>query len=95
MLAMLKTDVVDGEIRVIQEKTRKPLWIPLHRDLQSVQVQMRQAAQELQTLQISKHQLVNSHGAEWTKDGFKASWQTEMQRKISALQDTQGSYFMA
>lgn len=40
VLAMKKLVVRDGEIRVIQEKTRKPLWIPLHRDLKVIQGEM-------------------------------------------------------
>jgi integrase len=81
VLAMLKSDIGDGEIRVIQEKTRKPLWIPLHRDLRAVQATMREETVGADMPRLSRHLLVNTHGTEWTSDGFKSSWQTEMQRR--------------
>jgi hypothetical protein len=74
VLAMLKSHVAAGEIRVLQEKTRKALWIPLHRDLMKVQAEMPRSS--------STHLLTSSHGTPWTKSGFKASWQTEMDRRI-------------
>jgi len=70
---MLKSHVAGGEIRVLQKKTRKALWIPLHRDLTTVQATMPRAA--------STHLLTSSHGTPWTKSGFRASWQTEMDRR--------------
>jgi integrase len=36
VVGMLKGDVRDGRIRVLQDKTGKELWIPIHRDLQTV-----------------------------------------------------------
>jgi integrase len=86
VLGMLKSDVRDGEIRVIQDKTRKPLWIPLHRDLRAIQDKMRETVKQWgkrwETPRITKHLLINSHGTEWTQDGFRASWATEMDRRI-------------
>jgi integrase len=86
VIGMRKADVRGDEIRVIQEKTRKPLWIPLHRDLRAIQDEMRETIKEWgkkwKTPRLSKHLLVNSHGAEWTQDGFRASWQAEMDRRI-------------
>jgi integrase len=82
VIGMLKADVHDGEVRVVQEKTRKPLWIPLHRDLRAVQAEMAAATRTAQTPRLSKHLLTNSHGAPWSQDGFRASFQAEMQRRI-------------
>jgi len=82
VLGMLKADVHDGEIKVLQDKTRKPLWIPLHKDLKAIQVEMTEAAKRAETPRLSKHLLVNSHGIEWTQDGFRASWQAEMAQRI-------------
>jgi len=86
VLNMRKADVRDGEIRVKQAKTNKPLWIPLHRDLRSIQDEMRETLKEWskkwEVPRVSSHLLVNSRGAEWTQDGFRASWQTEMGRRI-------------
>ena len=46
---MLRTDVGDGEIRVIQAKTRKPPWIPLHKDLAAIRAEIAEAAKPAQT----------------------------------------------
>jgi integrase len=73
VLGMMRNHVRDGEINVVQEKTGKRLWIPLHRDLRMVQAQMPL---------VSTHLLASSRGRPWTSDGFRASWQTEMQRRI-------------
>ena len=75
VLAMMRSHVHGGEVRVIQEKTRKELWIPLHRDLRAVQEQMPR---------VSTHLLTSSAGTPWTQDGFRASWQLEMGRRIFA-----------
>lgn len=82
VIGMLKSDVKDGEIKVIQDKTGKQLWIPMHRDLNAVLEDIRAAAKTAKTPRFSKHLLVNSRGEEWTQDGFRASWQTEMARRI-------------
>lgn len=81
VLAMLKNHVRDGEIHVVQAKTGTPLWIPMHRDLLVVLDRMRETLAADATPRLSRHLLVNSRGAGWTADGFKASWQTEMQRR--------------
>jgi hypothetical protein len=86
VLAMLKSDVrrAEGgrhEVRVIQAKTGEPLWITMHRDLIAVLEQMRESLAAEKTPRLSRHLLVNSRGIAWTADGFKASWQTVMQRR--------------
>jgi integrase len=53
----------------------------MHRDLIAALDRMREALAAEQTPRLSKHLLVNSRGTGWTADGFKASWQTEMQRR--------------
>jgi integrase len=57
-----------GEISVVQSKTRKRLWIPLHRDLQAVLDGVPK---------LSVRILTNSRGKPWSS-GFKAAWQDEM-----------------
>ena len=42
---------------------------------------MRETLAAKETPRLSRHLLVNSRGTGWTPDGFKASWQTEMQRR--------------
>jgi integrase len=88
VLAMKRSDLRDGEIRVVQEKTRKPLWIPLHSDLKAIQAEMFEAIKEARRNDdrpgLSTYLLVNSHGTPWTQDGFRASFQSEMDRRIFA-----------
>ena len=81
VLAMLKSHVRDGKVRVVQGKTGKPLWIRMHRDLVAVLDKMRETLAAKETPRLSRHLLVNSRGTGWTPDGFKVSWQTEMQRR--------------
>jgi integrase len=47
------------------------LWIPLHHDLKEVLESVPQRSEKI---------LTSSRGQPWTVEGFKASWQTEMQR---------------
>jgi hypothetical protein len=88
VLAMLKGHVRDGEIRVVQEKTGKPLWIPLHRDLRAVQEEMRlhHAAERDRKGErvVSTQLLINSRGGAWSEDGFRASWTSDMSQRIFA-----------
>ncbi len=67
-LHMTWNAIKSGEISVKQSKTRKRLWIPLHRELQTV------------LENVPKHSvriLTNSRGTPWSS-GFKATWQNEM-----------------
>ena len=73
VLGMMRSHVKDGSISVVQEKTGKRLWIPMHRDLLTIHAQMPRA---------STHILTNTRGRPWTSDGFRASWQSEMDRRI-------------
>jgi integrase len=73
ILSMLRSHVSGGEVRVVQEKTRKLLWIPLQRDLRTVMEAMSRT---------STHLLTISTGTPWTQDGFRASWRTEMSRRV-------------
>ena len=65
VLSMKWSDLNDGFISVVQEKTRTRLRIPIHRDLSAV----------LQS--IPRHSvflLTNRKGLPWTQDGFRTSW---------------------
>lgn len=73
-LHMAWSAIKKGEISVVQSKTRKRLWIPLHRELQTV------------LENVPKHSvliLTNSKGQPWSS-GFKASWQAGMSRAAFA-----------
>jgi integrase len=53
VLGMMRSHVKDGLISVVQEKTGKRLWIPMHRDLLAIQAQ---------TPRTSTNILTNSRG---------------------------------
>lgn len=69
VLAMPRTDIKDGLIAVVQEKTGTKLWIPMHRDLKPLI-----SGLDHESITI----LVNAEGLPWTKDGFKTSWGKQM-----------------
>lgn len=86
VLAMKHGDIVhlDGVpgVYVRPEKTKKArkakesggrIWVPLHRDLRTILAEMPRRSIFL---------LTSSEGTRWTKDGFRASWQAEMNRRI-------------
>jgi integrase len=62
------------EIRVRQDKTRKPLWIPIHRELRPVLDRLEK---------VSTRILTNSRRLPWAS-GFKAAWQNEMSKPVFA-----------
>jgi Phage integrase family len=65
-LAMRWGQVSGNIISVAQEKTHKRLAIPLHEGLRQILAEVPRTAVTI---------LTNTHGAPWTKDGFKTSWQ--------------------
>ena len=67
------SDIRDGLISVQQSKTRKPLWIPIHRRLAAILEQLHRR---------SAYVLTNTRERPWTLDGFKASWSAELNREI-------------
>jgi integrase len=64
-LRMKWNDIRDGFMSVLQEKTKKPLQVLIHRDL-------------LQVLHAIPRRsifiLTSSTGKPWTNDGFRTSW---------------------
>jgi integrase len=73
VVVMRRSSIRDGEIEVVQHKTGKRVWIPLHPDLKAILAEMPKRSVFL---------LTNSVGTPWTQDGFRASWQAEMDRRI-------------
>ena len=69
VLAMRRSHIRGNEIRVKQEKTDARLWIQIHRDLRTTLDEMPKTSLFL---------LTNSRGTAWTQDGFRASWQSEV-----------------
>ncbi len=65
VLAMRRNARRGDQIRVVQNKTRKALLIPIHRDLMPMFDAVDHDAVTI---------LANSRGAPWTEDGFKTSW---------------------
>ncbi len=70
VLGMGWTSVDSGSIEVIQEKTHKKVWIPIHRDLKFVLDKMPRRSVKI---------LTNQSGVPWTKDGFKSQWAHQME----------------
>lgn len=94
ILLMRWSDFQNGHIAVTQNKTRKKLWIPVHRELGHLLQTLQQRTQEaladpivdLTTLRLPI--LRSSRGSPWTVDGFKASWSAELNRSVfSRLRD--------
>ena len=71
VLGMTWNDVKDGLIAAKQGKTKKQLWIPVHRDLATVLVEVPRRSVCI---------LTNSRGRPWTADGFRVSWRDELMR---------------
>lgn len=64
-LKMTWSDIEDGAIRVVQGKTKRELWIPIHPEL----------AEILETLPRNAVQILTSTTKKpWTADGFKTSF---------------------
>ena len=62
---MKLSDVRDGAVSVIQEKTGVKVWIPIHRSLSAVLTDIPRRSIYIAT---------SSHGTPWTSDGFRTSW---------------------
>jgi integrase len=73
-LHMVWSAIKQGEISVVQSKTRKRLWIPLHRELQAILENIPKCSVQI---------LTNSRGKTWSS-GFKAAWQAEMNKATFA-----------
>ncbi len=72
-LAMLWSDCGDGLIFVMQEKTGKKVWVPMHRNLRTVLADVPRRSVNL---------LTNTRGKPWTQDGFRTSWGKELDRPV-------------
>ena len=84
VLAMNLEHVRDDKISVVQIKTGKPLWIPLHRELKPVLAERRQAG-------IGRMPLVMSPaGKHFTVDYFHAQWGLEMKKAPQCAIRNQG-----
>ena len=70
VLAMGWSSVDAGSIEVVQEKTGKKVWIPIHRDLRAVLGSMPRRSVKI---------LTNLDGVPWTSDGFRSQWAHQME----------------
>jgi integrase len=71
VLQMKWSDVRDGVVSVIQEKTGVRVWVPIHRTLAKILAEVPRRSIYIAT---------NSHGAPWTQDGFRTSWGRRLER---------------
>lgn len=78
-LSMQWSDCGDGVISVVQEKTGKKVWVPMHRDLRSILDDVPRRSGAI---------LTNTRGKPWTGSGFRASWGKELDRpQMKCLRD--------
>ncbi len=82
-LKMKWSDVNNGVLSVVQGKTEKAVWVPIHRDLQTVLSQI-----ERRSVFI----LTTSKGQPWAS-GFQASWRRQMDKPEMANLKEQGLVF--
>jgi integrase len=93
VLAMGWSDIEGRLISVVQSKTGKRLWVPIHRELKEVlttiEARERKRSDNVVAMpQLGGTILTNSRGKPWTRDGFKASWQDELNRsEMAALRE--------
>lgn len=73
LLFGLWSDLNDGVVSVVQEKTKTRLWIPLHRDLAAV-------LEGIPRPRRSIFLMTNRRGLPWSQDGFRTSWGKMCQR---------------
>jgi len=74
------SDINEGLIAVVQGKTTKKLWIPLHKQLKillstleaRLRERRREARRDLDLRYCHESILLNMWGKPWTPDGFKA-----------------------
>src|SRR4029450_9409765 len=87
------SDIEGRLISVVQNKTGKRLWIPIHRELREVltaiEARERKRSDNVVAMQrLDGTILTNSRGKPWTRDGFNASWQDELNRsEMTALRE--------
>lgn len=74
-LAMLWNECASGLMSVAQDKTGKRLWIAVHRDLRGILESVPRRATTI---------LTNTRGRPWTGDGFRTSWDKELDREVMA-----------
>jgi integrase len=94
VLVMGWSDIEGRLISVVQSKTGKRLWIPIHRELREVLIAIEARRRSSRSENVvalpglSGPILTNSRGRAWTRDGFKGSWQNELNRtEMSALRE--------
>jgi integrase len=85
VLNMQWIDIEARLISVVQSKTGKKLWIPIHKELKEILDGMMdrelERDQNIVKLQPPSGTILKStRGTAWTSDGFKASWQEELNR---------------
>lgn len=73
VLAMRWDHILDGRISVVQEKTKKRLLIPIHKDLKAILEKIPKRAVTI---------LTSSEGTPW-RGGFQAVWRKHRPKKVA------------
>jgi hypothetical protein len=92
VLVVRWSDIDQGLIAVVQGKTDKKLWIPIHKELATLLALLEQrlrtslgvAATDLDLRRYHEPILCTSRGTPWTRDGFKASLAEELNQPVMA-----------
>ena len=92
VLVMRWSDIDQGLIAVVQGKTDKKLWIPIHKQLAALltllegrlRKKLSATGKDLDLRQHHQPILCTSRGTPWTRDGFKASWSEELNQPVMA-----------
>jgi integrase len=84
VLRMSKADIEDGGIKVVQQKTRKELWIPLHQDLM----------EEMRGWDVTPTWtfVQNTKGQSYSTDRFREAWSRLMKTPAGRIR-TEGYTF--
>lgn len=77
VMAMRWKDLKGDVVRLQQGKTKKRLAIAMHKDLVTLLAEL-DALRDAATKRDDDTVLVNTRGKPWTPDGFKASWQAQL-----------------
>lgn len=87
VLRMRWSDLDGGLIAVVQGKTGKKLWVPLHKELAALLAVLEARAKKAmgdKVIDLRRHHktiLTTTRGKAWTVDGFKASWSAQLNEK--------------
>ena len=82
------SDIDQGLIAVVQNKTNKKLWIPIYKELAALLAVLEErtrksfAGKVVEMRRYHQPILASTRKKPWTRDGFKASWSEQLNQPI-------------